>query len=108
MVKCSSVPVVFCALLVMVSFSMANAAGKPDGKAGFNKYCASCHPNGGNIIIPAKTLKKADLEKVGVKSWKDVVGKIRKPGPGMTAFNSQTISDKEAKEIAEYVLKTFK
>jgi cytochrome c6 len=33
---------------------------------------------------------------------------MRNPGPGMTKFDKKEISDKEAKAIAEYVLKTFK
>jgi cytochrome c6 len=32
---------------------------------------------------------------------------MRNPGPGMTAFDEKTIPDTDAKEIAEYVLKTF-
>ena len=77
-------------------------------KAEFEKHCASCHPAGGNIINQAKTLKKAELQKSGIKNWQDVVAKMRKPGPGMTAFPKQTMSDKEAKAIAEYILTTFK
>jgi cytochrome c6 len=37
-----------------------------------------------------------------------VVKTMRNPGPGMTAFDAKTISDQDAKAIAEYVLKTFK
>jgi cytochrome c6 len=33
---------------------------------------------------------------------------MRNPGPGMNRFDAKTISDKDAKEIAEYILKTFK
>ena len=33
---------------------------------------------------------------------------MRNPGEGMTKFDAKTISDKDAKAIAEYVLKTFK
>lgn len=80
---------------------------KIDGKKEFQKHCAICHPDGGNTINPKKILKKADLEANGVKSWKDIVAKMRNPGPGMTKFDKKTISDKEAKAIAVYVLKTF-
>ncbi|MBP2679434.1 MAG: cytochrome c, class, partial [Deltaproteobacteria bacterium] len=37
-----------------------------------------------------------------------IVGKMRNPGPGMTRFDTKTISDKDAKEIAQYILKAFK
>jgi len=43
-----------------------------------------------------------------VKNAKDIIAKMRKPGPGMTAFDKKTISDKEAKAIADYILKTYK
>jgi cytochrome c6 len=33
---------------------------------------------------------------------------MRNPGPGMTTFDEKTIPDKQAKEIAEYILKSFK
>jgi cytochrome c6 len=33
---------------------------------------------------------------------------MRNPGPGMTKFDKKTISDKEARAIADYILKTFK
>jgi len=78
------------------------------GEALFNQHCAVCHPDGGNIVNKARTLHKNDLNQNGIKDWKGVVKNIRKPGPGMTAFDAKTISDKDAKAIAEYVLKTFK
>lgn len=86
------------------------AAVKTESKGAtlFQQHCAVCHPNGGNIIKPAFTLHKKDLDAHGVKSANDIVGKMRNPGPGMTRFDAKTISDKDAKEIAEYILKTFK
>ena len=33
---------------------------------------------------------------------------MRKPGPGMAAFDTKALPDKEAQEIAEYIIKTFK
>jgi cytochrome c6 len=38
----------------------------------------------------------------------DIVKLMRKPGEGMTTFNKKTISDKEAKAIAEYIIMTFR
>lgn len=78
------------------------------GEKLFKTHCASCHADGGNIINPAKPLKKASLEANGVKSWKDIVAKMRKPGPGMNTFSKKDVSDKDAKAIAEYVMKEFK
>ncbi len=74
----------------------------------FEQHCAACHPGGGNMINPAFTLHKKDRDAHGVKTAKDIVGKMRKPGPGMTVFDAKTLPDKDAKAIADYIIKTFK
>ncbi len=81
---------------------------KISGKNEFNEHCAVCHPDGGNVINSMKPLHKKELKANGVKSSKDIIAKIRNPGPGMTKFDEKTISNAEAKAIAEYVQKTFK
>ena len=89
-------------------YADTKSGGKTEGKKEFEEHCAACHKDGGNIVTPTKTLSKKDREANGVKSAKDIIAKMRKPGPGMTAFDSKTISDKDAKAIAGYILKTFK
>jgi cytochrome c6 len=86
------------------------AAEKMESKGAklFQGNCAACHPNGGNIIKPAVTLHKKDMDAHGVKTADDIVGKMRNPGPGMTRFDTKMISDKDAKEIAQYILTAFK
>ena len=81
---------------------------KISGEAEFKNHCSVCHPDGGNIINPAKTLHKKDRDANGIKTASDIISKMRKPGPGMTEFDKKTIPDKEAKAIANYILKTFK
>lgn len=78
------------------------------GEELFLKYCAVCHPNGGNSDKPEYTLHAKALAKHKITTAADIVAKMRNPGPGMTAFDAATIPDKEATAIAEYVLKTFK
>ncbi len=95
-------------LFATAGFSDMKKGEKLDAAKEFNEHCAVCHPNGGNIVNPKKTLKKADLAKNGIKDWKAIVKTMRNPGPGMTKFDDKTVPDKEAKAIAEYVLKTFK
>ena len=92
-------------VILAITSSTAIAA---TGEALFKQHCAVCHPDGGNTINPKRTLQKKDLDQQGIKNWKGVVKNMRKPGPGMTAFDAKTIADKDAKAIAEYVLKTFK
>jgi len=104
----------YCIAFLCVAASIVltvNAKGYADGKTGetlFKQHCASCHPDGGNIIVPKKTLNKKDREANGLKSKDDIVKFMRKPGPGMTTFDDKILSDKAAKEIAEYILKMFK
>jgi len=86
----------------------APAVEAKSGEELFKQHCAVCHPAGENTINPKKTLHSKDLEKSGVTTTDDVIGKMRNPGPGMTKFDEKTIPDKDAKDIAEYVLNTFK
>lgn len=86
----------------------ATTATAETGEALFKKHCAVCHPDGGNIINANKTLKASDLKKNGVKGAAGIVKSMRTPGTGMTKFDKKTISDKDAKAIAAYILKAFK
>jgi cytochrome c6 len=80
---------------------------KNNGEAEFKEHCAVCHANGGNIINPKKTLSKKDREANNIKSASDIIKNMRNPGPGMTKFDEKTVSNAEAKAIADYILKTF-
>ncbi len=88
-------------------FSAAAPAAEQPGEALFKKNCAMCHMNGGNIINPKKTLHKKELEARNIKAANDIVKAMRNPGPGMSKFDEKTIPDKQAREIADYILKTF-
>ncbi len=92
--------------LFSITAFVAQGAGE-QGEALFKQYCAICHVDGGNIINPQKTLHKKDREANNVKTAQDIIHNMRNPGPGMTLFDEKTISAKQAREIAEYVLKTF-
>ena len=106
----AKVGVLVVSVVLVLSAAGLNAAEKKEsmGAKLFQQHCAACHPNGGNIIKPAMTLHKKDMDAHGVKTAKDVVGKMRNPGPGMTRFDAKTVSDKDAKEIAEYILQAYK
>ena len=95
------------ASFVMASAFPAVAYSEMSGEALFKQNCAVCHVDGGNIVNPKKTLHKQDREANNVKKVEDIVHIMRNPGPGMIKFDEMTIPDKEAKEIAEYILKTF-
>lgn len=84
------------------------AATKLSGEGSFKKYCAACHAGGGNIIRPVKTLQRKDREANGIKIAADIVRLLRDPGPEMPKFDEKSVSEAEAKAIAEYVIDAFK
>jgi len=105
----SALVLITIAFLVSQSvFAKDKSANGNAGEAEFKQHCAVCHPDGDNIINPKKTLHKKDLDANGIKTAADIIKKMRNPGPGMSQFDEKTISDQEAKQIAEYILKTFK
>ena len=96
----------------LISFGAACYAEK-DVKEGageglFKKHCAVCHPDGGNIVNPKFGLHKKDREANNIAKPGDIVNKMRNPGPGMPAFDKNSIADKDAEAIAAYILETFK
>lgn len=93
---------------IFVMFAGGVDAGQMTGEALFKQHCAVCHVDGGNLIVPQKTLHKKDREKNNIKTAEAIVKTMRNPGPGMTQFNEKTIPEKDAKAIAEYILTTFK
>lgn len=84
------------------------AAGLNDGEAEFRENCAACHIDGGNIIDPGKTLSKTDREKHGIKTAKDIIKIMRKPGERMIMFDEIALPEQKAEKIADYIIKTFK
>lgn len=91
------IPLTLCAAALLSSAAVA----ADKGAELFAAKCASCHPNGGNIMNPKETLK-------GIKDPKKVIKKARTGGGGMPAFDSTAISDADLKQIANYIVKTFK
>lgn len=85
----------------------APVAKAKDGQALFQKYCAVCHPGGGNIINPNKWLDKESLAANGIVTAGDIVSLMREPRPGMSAFSKDLLSDRDAGRIAEYILQTY-
>ncbi len=93
--------------LAVTAVSARDAAKTKSGEELFKTNCV-CHPDGGNIVNPSKTLHKKDREANGVKKVADVIARMRNPGPGMTRFDQSTIPDRDARKIADYIFKTFK
>ena len=76
--------IVLAAVVVCVSMMSAAAFAAGDaGEAVFKAKCASCHPDGGNIMKPKATLK-------GIKDSKKIIKQVRKGGGGMPAGRGAT------------------
>jgi cytochrome c6 len=100
-----------CAFLLIgggVTFSLAEMKNSQTGEELFKEHCATCHPDGSNIINPGKSLRKADLGANNIMTKSDIVEKMRHPGKGMSSWSAASLPDSDAQEIAGYILKTFK
>ena len=89
---------------------LANASdGLNDGEKLYAVNCASCHPNGGNLINPSLPVINSPM----LKSPDTLINFSRNPrrpdnSPGsMPAFSKQKLSDKEMKQIYEYIVKSL-
>jgi cytochrome c6 len=94
-------------LLLAAVNGKAESSAPQKGQVLFEENCAVCHPQGGNIINPAKPLDRKTLAANGINSAADIVAIMRNPGPGMTRFGPEVIPQEKAEEIARYILKTF-
>jgi len=74
----------------------------------FKEYCSSCHPDGGNVVNPKKTLHAAVLADNKITRPEDLIGLLRTPGPGMRTFDDRTITDSDARAIYLYLEKNFR
>ena len=111
-----TVCIVSSVFLILFSLTGTGFPEEKTGEALFKVNCASCHPQGGNILNPKKTLSRKDREANNISSAADIINKMRNPGPvpthpqewaGMKMFDKDKISDDEAQKIAEYILTTF-
>ena len=99
---------------VMACSRGKEAANSPAGSGGlsgevlFLQNCATCHPDGGNIFYPLKSLQRLTLSANGITTSAEIVARMRDPGPRMKRFDRSELSDADARKIADYVLSTFR
>ncbi len=91
----------------MLALGTIACSEKPTGEQLFQQHCSECHAGGENKINPEKTLKSDHLKGHGVTTPGAIVSIMRNPGPGMKKFDENIVPDKDARKIAEYILKTF-
>ncbi|GBF79846.1 c-type cytochrome [Aphanothece sacrum] len=73
-----------------------------DGGTIFSAKCAQCHLGGKNLVNPAKTLSKADLDKYGY-DLKAIIGQVTNGKGAMPAFG-KLLKPEQIEEVAAYVL----
>ncbi len=89
--------------------SASNSSAPPrSGEALFKQYCNVCHPDGGNVSDPARTLYGSVLRSKQITTPEDIIRIMRNPLSRMIRFDRSTLSDRDARAIAEYILATFK
>jgi cytochrome c6 len=93
------IAVIIVGLFIMLGLTRATSQPKT-GEQLFQQNCAACHANGGNVINPQKPLKDGP----SLKSFATFLPWIRKPVQPMPAFPPSTISDRQAKELYDYIL----
>lgn len=86
-----------------LSFSSPALADGANGAAIFSANCASCHMGGRNVVNPAKTLQKADLEKYEMYDLDNIKNQITKGKGAMPSFSGRLSADQIA-DVAGYVL----
>ena len=94
--------------IAALSTSCLSTANKGRAEIIFKEKCSMCHPNGGNIMKGTKGLKRDDLLRNNIRNSQDIIVYLRNPGPGMPRFDANSIPDKEAAILADYILKTFR
>ena len=89
---------------LVASPSLAMASG--DAAAGakiFSANCASCHMGGGNLVNPAKTLKKAALEQYSMASADKIITQVTNGKNAMPSFKGR-LNAAAIENVSAYVL----
>ncbi len=89
--------------IAVFTFAFSDMALAADGAALFNANCAQCHAGGKNLVNPAKTLKKTDLEKYGMYSSEAIITQVTNGKGAMPAFGKK-LKAGQIEDIAAYVL----
>lgn len=93
-------------VLCLTTFSFISPAFAGDaanGKQIFSANCAACHAGGKNVVNPAKTLSKADLDKNGMAAKDAIIKQVTGGKNAMPAFGGRLTAD-QIEDVAEYVL----
>jgi cytochrome c6 len=94
------------AIVATLAFLFTPPAVAADAAAGsklFNGNCAACHAGGRNVVNPAKTLKKVDLEKYDMYSEAAIINQVTNGKAAMPAFKTK-FSAEQIADVSAYVM----
>ena len=93
-------------IVAIAAFSLIKAAWAGDianGATIFTANCAACHMGGKNVVNPAKTLQKEDLENYNMYSLEAIKTQVTNGKAAMPAFGNK-LSPQQIEDVASYVL----
>lgn len=73
------------------------------GQTLFERNCSMCHPNGQNLILAEKNLKKENLERNGLNSRPSLIYHLRNGKNGMAGF-ADRLTKEEIRILADYLI----
>jgi cytochrome c6 len=82
---------------------VAMAADAVEGAKIFGANCAACHMGGGNMVNPAKTLKKDVLEQYEMASLEAITTQVTNGKAAMPSFKGK-LTPEQIENVATYVL----
>lgn len=94
------------AIIPIFSILLTTPAFAADAAAGaqvFSANCAACHAGGQNLVNPAKTLSKADLDANGMHSSDAITTQVTNGKNAMPAFGGRLSAD-QIDNVAAYVM----
>jgi uncharacterized membrane protein len=94
----------FGARIVYGEKTQVSSKNNPIGEKIFAANCHICHTDGGNKFSPGQPLRNSD----GLQDFSTFSSLIRHPEEPMPAFTVSRISDKDARELYDYVVNEFR
>lgn len=92
-------------ILLVTGMGIGQGTGKgKTGREEFQKNCTPCHPDGGNVIKREKPMKESKK----LANFNTFLAWIRNPVQTMPTFPPSQISDKQARELYDYIVRAAK
>ena len=102
-IKLLILPISLAVIAITLAAPINTLAVTPEsGQVLFEKHCAGCHINGGNIIRRGKTLKLSALKRQGIDN-PDVIAKIAREGIGSMSGYEERLGENGDQLVAQWI-----